>query len=272
MTLLQAEDFRMESETLFHAIETLDDTGLQLVTQFKGWTIEDILVHLHFWNIAADLTIKDDASFRDFAGDAFKALNETGSLRDVENAQIHLRGIALRAKWIQQVRDMAGRWIALDPKLRLQWVGPSMSARSSMTARQMETWAHGMEVFDVLGVVRQEQDRILNIVVLGVNTFSWSHKVQGLDVPETIPHLCLTMPSGEIWEYGEKGSSSISGTAVDFAAVVTQTRAVADTALEIEGDVATTWMTNAQCFAGPPETPPAKGSRAMKVLTASTTL
>ena len=83
MTLLQAEDFRMESETLFHAIETLDDTGLQLVTQFKGWTIEDILVHLHFWNIAADLTIKDDASFRDFAGDAFKALNETGSLRDV---------------------------------------------------------------------------------------------------------------------------------------------------------------------------------------------
>ena len=47
MTLLQAEDFRMESETLFHAIETLDDTGLQVVTQFKGWTIEDLsLIHI----------------------------------------------------------------------------------------------------------------------------------------------------------------------------------------------------------------------------------
>ena len=84
--------------------------------------------------------------------------------------------------------------------------------------------------------------------------------------------LEVVLPSGEIWEYGEKGSSSISGTAVDFAAVVTQTRAVADTALEIEGDVASTWMTNAQCFAGPPEPPPAKGSRVQKALTASTTL
>ena len=272
MTLLQAEDFRMESETLFHAMEPLDDAGLKLVTQFKGWTIEDVLVHLHFWNIAADLTIKDEAAFHDFVGDAFKALSETGSLRDVENARIDLRGIALRNAWIKQARHMAGHWIALDPKVRLPWVGPSMSVRSSMTARQMETWAHGMEVFDALGVARQEQDRVLNIVILGVNTFSWSHKVQGLDVPETLPHLCLTMPSGDAWECGEKGASSISGTAVDFASVVTQTRAVADTTLEVVVDVATTWMANAQCFAGPCETPPAEGSRMRQVLTTSRSL
>jgi len=272
MTLLQAEDFREESETLFHAIETLDDDGLRRVTQFKGWTIEDVLVHLHFWNIAADLTIKDEAAFHDMVGDAFKALSDTGCLRDVENARVDLRGISLRNAWIEQVRDMAGRWISLDPKARLPWVGPSMSARSSMTARQMETWAHGMEVFDALGLAREEQDRVLNIVILGINTFGWSHKVHGLDVPETMPHLCLSVPSGEVWEHGEKGAGGISGTAVDFAAVVTQTRAVADTALEVEGDVAATWMANAQCFAGPPETPPTKGSRARQVLTTTISL
>ena len=169
-------------------------------------------------------------------------MSDTGSLRDVENARIDLRGISLRNAWIEKVRDMAGRWSDLDPKARLPWVGPSMSARSSMTARQMETWAHGMEVFDALGVARKEQDRVLNIVIIGINTFGWSHKVHGLDVPETMPHLCLTVPSGEIWEHGEKGAGGISGTAVDFAAVVTQTRAVADTALEVEGNVAATWM------------------------------
>ena len=31
--------------------------------------------------------------------------------------------------------------------------------------------------------------------------------------------------------------------------------------LRIDGPVAQTWMAHAQCFAGPPETPPAPGTR-----------
>jgi hypothetical protein len=46
MTLSQAEDFQAESETLYHAIEALDDAGLRRVTQFKGWTIFGAFVFL----------------------------------------------------------------------------------------------------------------------------------------------------------------------------------------------------------------------------------
>jgi uncharacterized protein (TIGR03084 family) len=130
-----------------------------------------------------------------------------------------------------------------------------------MTARQMETWAHGFEVFDLLGKVRADSDRIKNIVILGVNTFGWSHQVHSLPVPNAMPKLILTAPSGATWEFGEEGDNSITGPATDFAAVVTQTRAFTDTALTATGEVAQTWMANAQCFAGPPETPPAPGSR-----------
>ena len=38
-----------------------------------------------------------------------------------------------------------------------------MSARSSISARLMETWAHGQAVYDRLGVVRVDTDRIRNI-------------------------------------------------------------------------------------------------------------
>ena len=41
----------------------------------------------------------------------------------------------------------------------------------------MGTWALGQAVFDLPGQVRTETDHIQNIVVLGVNTFSWSFKV-----------------------------------------------------------------------------------------------
>lgn len=263
-SLSQADDFLTESETLYAALADLDDTALRQTTQFKGWTIEDVLVHLHFWNIAADLSASDEAAMQARVGTVMVALKDTGSMRAGEDATIAERGTDLREAWIANARDMAARWRDMDPKQRLTWVGPTMSARSSITARQMETWAHGFEVFDTLGKTREEQDSIKNIVVLGVNTFGWSHQVQSLSVPDAMPQLTLTAPSGEVWTFGEENAATITGPAVDFAAVVTQTRAFADTALTTTGETAQTWMTHAQCFAGPPETPPVAGTRHKK--------
>lgn len=253
----QAHDFLAESEALNAALDHVTDWNAP--TQFKGWTINDVMVHLHYWNIMADRSATDPDAFMAMMGKVMKSIG-SGGLRPVENAEIPVRGAALRADWIANARDMAARWAGFDPKMRVKWAGPDMSARSSITARQMETWAHGMEVFDCLGLARADTDRIRNVVVLGVNTFGWSHKVQGLKVPATMPRLRLTAPSGAVWEWGE-GVDLIEGPAVDFAAVVTQTRAFADTALRVTGDDARRWMETAQCFAGPPETPPAKGAR-----------
>jgi uncharacterized protein (TIGR03084 family) len=66
---------------------------------------------------------------------------------------------------------MAARFAAADPFARVPWVGPDMSVRSAITARLMETWAHGQAAYDLLGVVRRNTDRIRNIAVLGVNTY-----------------------------------------------------------------------------------------------------
>ena len=259
MTLTQAQDFLDESETLNAVLSDLSDADFRQQTQFKAWTIEDVLVHLHFWNSAADLSAQDEPAFKALMGRVLPAI-ATGGFRDFENGEVSERGTDLRAAWIDRVRDMAPRWQQMDPKTRLPWAGPSMSARSSMTARQMETWAHGFEVFDVLGLNRVESDRLRNIVVLGVNTFGWSHQVNDLPIPDTLPALHLTAPSGDVWQFGDD-AGMISGSAVDFAAVVTQTRALADTDLSVTGDIATTWMTHAQCFAGPPVKPPKAGAR-----------
>ncbi len=261
MTLSQADDFLTESEVLFEALKDLSNDDLRTETQFKGWTVEDVLIHLHFWNTGADLSASDETTFKTRMGGAMASLKKTGSLRSYENETISERGSLLRDLWITTARDIAARWREMDPKARLPWVGPSMSARSSMTARQMETWAHGYEIFDLLGKTREDTDRIKNIVILGVNTFGWSHQVNGLPVPDTMPKLTLTAPSGAVWEFGDESAGTLAGPSADFSAVVTQTRAFADTALTATGDVAQTWMANAQCFAGPPETPPAAGSR-----------
>ena len=137
-----------------------------------------------------------------------------------------------------------------------------MSVRSSITARLMETWAHGQAVYDLLGVIRRNTDRIRNIVVLGVNTYGWSFKVRRETPPASMPHLRLTAPSGEVWTWNAPSDRDlIAGAAEEFCQVVTQVRNIADTALTVRGAAAEAWMRQAQCFAGPPETPPAAGAR-----------
>ncbi len=257
----QARDFLEESDALAALLQNLPAEDWTTATLFKNWTINDVVVHLYYWNIGADLALVDPDAFQHRAAQVVAALGD-GGLRPVENAAIAERGAALFRAWQAQYRDMADRWATVDPNTRVAWIGPSMSARSSLSARQMETWAHAQAVFDLLGRRRSESDRIRNVVMLGVNAFGWSHKVQGLPMPERMPYLSLTAPSGAIWTFGEPDPSErIKGSAVAFAQVVTQTRNVADTDLQVTGTVARSWMHHAQCFAGPKETPPKPGAR-----------
>lgn len=257
----QAHDFLTECEILAALLEQLSDADWLRRTQFKDWTVNDVVAHLHFWNLAADRSLKDPEAFGELMAEILPEIPKRG-MRAVENARVPERGAALFDAWREQYRDMGPRWAALDPKIRVKWAGPDMSARSCITARQMETWAHGQEVFDLMGRAQPQDDRIRNIVVLGVNTFGWAHKVRDIDAPSAMPELRLTSPSGAVWSFGEPGEGElIEGSAEEFAQVVTQTRNMEDTALRVTGPVATRWMRIAQCFAGPPETPPGKGRR-----------
>lgn len=256
----QAHDFLAESEALSALLAPLPDGDYDKPTLFKQWTINQILRHLHLWNIAADLSLNDEAAFAEFMTSMFTGIRG-GNLPNFEAAYLNdLSGQKLHEAWREAFKNVAQHFGETDPKLRVKWVGPDMSVLSSITARLMETWAHGQAIYDVLGVERVDSDRIGNIVRLGVNTYGFTWKNRRTDPPGPMPRLCLTAPSGAIWEYGE-GEGLIKGSATEFCQVVTQCRNIADTSLEVSGDVAHQWMAIAQCFAGPPQNPPPAGAR-----------
>lgn len=261
----QAEDFRAESAALCALLSAADASEFDQPTQFKTWTINAVLQHLHFWNMMAVSQVTDEARLVDLLS---RVMAHKAGMRGFENAYLEgLSGAALLETWKAGYETAAQVYAEADPKQRLKWAGPDMSARSSITARLMETWAHGQEVYDHLGEVRQNQDRIANIVVLGVNTYSWTYKTRGETPPGPMPCLKLTAPSGAFWTYGEEnGGDRITGLAEQFCQVVTQTRNIADTQLRLSGPIAADWMSKAQCFAGPPETPPEPGTRRTRTL------
>lgn len=259
----QPTDFADETEALHALVAPLPDGAFAEPTAFKGWTIDDVIGHLHFWNRAADLSLGDPAAFARLGAEVMAHLGGGGTLRAFERQSLgRLAGAALVAAWHDFAGAMAKRFAAADPSARVEWVGPGMSVRSAITARLMETWAHGQAVYDLLGVVRRNADRIRNIAVLGVNTYAWSFKVRGEAPPQPVPHLRLTAPSGAVWTWNEPSETDlVAGAAEEFCQVVTQVRNIADTRLTVRGGAATAWMAKAQCFAGPPETPPAPGTR-----------
>lgn len=267
----ETDDFVAESDCLARLLENCDDQALKLETQFKAWTIEDVIAHLHMWNVAAVLTLNEPEKFKVLIKSVKDSLASGVAHPTIEwcwldETQGGLRGRALVDAWRGFYPRLALNYRRTDPAQRVAWGGPDMTAQAKVVARQMETWAHGQEVFDVLGSERAEGDRIKNICHLGVTTYGWSFRNRGEEPPLPKPVVRLEAPSGAIWEWNAASGrdEAISGKAVDFARVVTQVRNVADTNLRISGANAARWMAIAQCFAGEAASPPAKGARFMQ--------
>lgn len=259
----EAMDLKAECDQIYALLKSYDESVFDTVTLFKNWTIGDVIRHLHLWNLAADMSLNDPKQFLKFVGETMTQMGSGMSHLDFQTAYFDRQSSAdVFTAWADYYPDMVERFYAADPDKRVKWAGPDMSVRSSIIARQMEHWSHAQAVFDVLGVERINADRIKNVAHIGVTTFSWSFRVRGVTPPTPKPFVKLKAPSGKIWTWNDPQSDNcVEGSAVEFSQVVTQCRNVHDTNLSIQGDIAADWMAHAQCFAGGPETPPAKGTR-----------
>jgi uncharacterized protein (TIGR03084 family) len=142
---------------------------------------------------------------------------------------------------------------AVDPSSRVPWYGPAMGARSFITARLMETWAHGQDVVDALGAHREPTARLRHVAHIGVRARPFSYVTNGRDAPAGEVYVELHTPEGDTLTWGPSASPDrVSGPLLDFCLVVTQRRHHSDTALSVTGPLAIEWIAIAQAFAGTP--------------------
>ena len=116
----------------------------------------------------------------------------------------------------------------------------------------METWAHGQDIVDALGVERAATGRLRHVADLGIRAMPYSYTVNDLSPPAEAIRVELAGPDGGQWSWGPADAvNRVSGDAVDFCLVVTQRRHFEDTGLMVTGPVAREWIPIAQAFAGP---------------------
>lgn len=253
---------RQENEALDAFIGSLAPEDWRRHTLFFNWTVADEIMHLHQVDLFGVQAMRNPDEFAATVKNV-RALQAKGIELSAQMRESfgHLSPTQLRAQWRHTWEAMCDQFSADEPKRRVPWFGPSMSVRSFASARQMEVWAHGQDIFDLFARRRTNTDSIRNICELGVRTFGWSFENRREAVPPSAPRVSLNAPSGAQWVWNEQSEETVEGSAEDFALIVTQRRNVADTALRVEGAGARRWMQIAQCFAGPPETGPAPGVR-----------
>jgi len=250
MTALAA-DLAAESAVTRALVVGLDEAGWRMPTPAVGWDIADQIGHLAYFDEAAVRSAVDPDGFR---ADLAAAAADGGIDPDTIAARYRDRTGAQTLAWFEGARaGLLETFATLDPRQRLPWFGPAMSAASSLTARIMETWAHSQDIADALGVTREPTGRLRHVAHIGVGARAFSYAVRGQNQPETPVRVELTSPDGAWWTWGPPDAGDrVTGTALDFCLLVTQRRHRDDLALAIDGPAAQEWMAIAQAFAGPP--------------------
>ena len=237
-------DLAAEGAELDLVLGALASADWSRPTPAAGWTIRHQVAHLAWTDEVALLAATDPAAFGRVPAD--------GGDRGASGATTG-DPAALLDRWRTGRQRLADALAAAPEGARLPWFGPPMSVASMATARLMETWAHGVDVRDALGLTLQESPRLDHVAHLGVRTRGFAFAAHGLPAPAAPVRVELTRADGSRWTDGpEDAEQRVTGPLLDFCLRVVQRRPRAALALTSVGPEADRWLDVAQAFAGAP--------------------
>ena len=243
-------DLKAEGDQLWNTVSGLDEEAWETPTPASGWDIAHQIAHL-LWTDEVAVLAATDREMWDVV--VVQALGDPDGYVDAAADEVaRLAPEALLARW-GSAREALGHALRDFPEgQKIAWFGPPMAPASMATARFMETWAHGLDVYHALDMDPEPTDRIRHVAHLGVRTRNYAFAVHELDPPTEEFRVELMAPSGETWAWGpEDAGQTVTGSAYDFCQLVTQRIHLEDTDLVAVGEDAEQWLSIAQAFAGP---------------------
>ena len=244
-------DLRAESDELDALVAPLADDRWADPTPAVGWTIAHQIGHLLWTDRGALTAVTDEPAFAGLV--ELAAVNPTSFVNAGADELAATAPAELLADWRLTRARLHDALLLVPDGRKLPWFGPPMSAASMATARLMETWAHGLDVADTLGVTRPPTARLRSVAHIGVRARDYAFAVNGIPAPTEAFFVELRAPDGTTWSWGPADAAQrVTGSAEDFCFLVTQRRALRQLDVTADGDDARQWLQIAQAFAGPP--------------------
>ncbi|MER5788052.1 TIGR03084 family metal-binding protein [Streptomyces sp. NPDC001980] len=222
-------------------------TDWSLPTPAEGWTIAHQIAHLASADANVLIAIRTPDAFEAVLKQAEAAGSKYADLDAAEGAAKPRS--ALLEEWRAGRAEVAAALcdIALDHGF--PWYGSQLTASLMVPLRLMETWAHGQDVYDTLGVPHRATGRLRHVASLGVIGRELSFYAAQLPLPTEPFRVELTGPDGRTWAWGpEDAAQRVRGSGLDFCLRVTHRRSLAETDLTAVGEDAQKWLDIARVF------------------------
>ncbi|MEV6910426.1 TIGR03084 family metal-binding protein [Amycolatopsis sp. NPDC051071] len=245
-------DLAAETQAIDDVVAELPASEWARQTPAEGWTIAHQIAHLAWTDKKALIAARGSEADWQAEIEGLLATGET-YVDDGAAEGAKIPPPELLEIWRAGRAELAEALAAVPAGEKIPWYGPPMSAASMLTARLMEVWAHGQDIFDTLGVPRENTGRLWHVARFGTRTRDFAYKLNSLSPPAEEFRVELTAPDGTTWAFGpEDAEQRLTGSAVDFCLVITQRRHPDDTDLVATGADVEEWLGIAQAFAGPP--------------------
>jgi uncharacterized protein (TIGR03084 family) len=217
-------------------------------TPARYWDVRDTVAHLaDIDEVAIDTCIGGARPLNDFA--ARMASPEDTTLWGVLRGR-RRSGRDVLAWWEDTSTHEREVLAGLDPSMRVPW-GLGMRPPSLVTARLMETWAHGLDIRAALSLPVVDTDRLRHVAWLSYRSLPYAFSFAGRERPPGELRVEITSPSGEAtWAYGPADAPNrITGPAGELCRLFAQ-RITRDEARSLiaEGDGAVAALEVARAF------------------------
>jgi uncharacterized protein (TIGR03084 family) len=245
-------DLAAEQAQVDVLLDDLSPEQWELPAASCAWTFKEELLHIAAFDWAAVELVSGRGQTVTEVADASFGHDEVHRV----TAYAHLTGREVLTAWRTVRSRLVTSFAAADPKQRVPWApGLPMSAKSLVSARLMELWAHSVDLYDALGREPVVKDRIASTLFLSWQARPNAYRINGLELPDTPVYLDVTLPSGAHWTKGDPAAvDRITGSARDWALVAVRRRRWQDVDLVVVGDEARRYAGVVQTFAGEPAT------------------
>ncbi|MFI0815296.1 maleylpyruvate isomerase family mycothiol-dependent enzyme [Streptomyces sp. NPDC021098] len=231
-------DLAEEQREFGALVRSLDDAAWRRDSAADGWTVADQVSHLADTEEVARDTLAGGP--RAFA----TAVPAYPTAEDFTAAGCR-RGDGLSPGELTVWWDRAGTKTRLlmaerAPGDRVAW-GFGMTTEVFATARIMETWAHGLDIRDALGLAAPETPRLRHIAALGHATLRYALARARVRPPgDRTLRLELTAGDGTAYAFGPDGATDVlRGPLLEWCRVATRrTRGAPAGGLKPDGELA----------------------------------
>lgn len=218
---LLVEELEAEQSSLQELLAGIPEDVWRRPTPAEGWDVRDTVSHLADTDeVAADTVLGGPRSLNEDAAryETPEEFTLSGCLRGRE-----MPGAEVLAWWRAASAREREVLLDADPERRVPW-GLGMLVPSLVTARIMETWAHGLDIRAALDAPAHDTDANLSHVAwIGTRALPYAFTVAKREMPEGDLRVELELPSGAVWTHGpEEAANRITGPAAEYCRLFVQ--------------------------------------------------